>query len=182
MAARKGDQKAFAQLVKRHERLVAAIVKGMLGDSPEAGDVGQETFIRLFHSLRSFRGEARLGTYLTRIAINLSLNELGRKKRRASVVSLNEGVIEPWLQSAGCVTELQYESAEHCDIVRTAIGALKPKLRAVVVLRLMEGYSTAETAHILKVPQGTVLSRLARAQMQLKKSLRPYLQGVRHEQ
>ncbi len=76
-----GDQRAFGQLVSRHQSRVAATVIGMLGNSPEADDIGQEVFVRFYRSIVSFRGEANLSTYLTRIAINLSLNELKRRKK-----------------------------------------------------------------------------------------------------
>ncbi|NIR47450.1 sigma-70 family RNA polymerase sigma factor, partial [candidate division KSB1 bacterium] len=79
---RAGDSQAFEQLVKRYESQVAATVIGMLGSCQEADDVGQEVFIRFYKAIHQFREEARLGTYLTRIAINLSLNELKRRKRR----------------------------------------------------------------------------------------------------
>src|SRR5512147_1312303 len=80
--ARSGDHKAFARLVQRYESRVAATVKGMLGSTDESEDIGQEVFIRFYHALHAFREEASLGTYLTRIAINLSLDELQRRKRR----------------------------------------------------------------------------------------------------
>jgi RNA polymerase sigma-70 factor (ECF subfamily) len=80
--AKNGDKNAFKQLVKQNEHRVAATVIGMLGHCPEADDVGQEVFIRFHQALDKFRGESSIGTYLTRIAINLSLNELKRRKRQ----------------------------------------------------------------------------------------------------
>lgn len=80
--AQNGDKNAFKELVKQNEHRVAAAVIGMLGNCPETDDVGQETFIKFYKSLDKFRGESSVGTYLTRIAINLSLNELKRRKRR----------------------------------------------------------------------------------------------------
>ena len=68
--------------MRRYESKVAATVVGMLGAGNEADDVGQETFIRFYNALKNFREEASVGTYITRIAINLSLNELRRRKRR----------------------------------------------------------------------------------------------------
>ena len=79
--ARDGDDHAFRELVDRYESRVAATVVGMLGPGPDAEDVGQETFIRFHAALGRFRGEAALGTYLTRIAINLSLNASKRRQK-----------------------------------------------------------------------------------------------------
>ena len=80
--ARASDEVALRALIERYEPQVAATVVGMLGPGDEADDVGQETFVRFYQSLDKFRGDAALGTYLTRIAINLSLNALERRKRQ----------------------------------------------------------------------------------------------------
>ena len=76
--ARAGDDGAFRVLVERYESQVAGTVVGMLGRCPEADDVGQETFIRFYKGLAGYKATASVGTYITRIAINLSLNELKR--------------------------------------------------------------------------------------------------------
>jgi len=168
--AQEGDHEAFQALVRRYESLVAGTVIGMLGNCPEADDVGQETFIRLYRSLKNFRGESKLGTYLTRIAINLSLNELKRRKRRKSLFFQKPIDEMHDLPDEGADAELD----EDREIVQQAIGRLEAKFRSVVVLRLIDGYSTEETARILKIPIGTVLSRLSRAQKKLKELLTPY--------
>ena len=82
--ALEGDNHAFEQLIKKYESQIAATVFGMLGQCDVADDVGQEVFIRFHKSMHRFREDAALGTYLTRIAINLSINELNRRKRRLS--------------------------------------------------------------------------------------------------
>lgn len=166
---RAGDTRAFEQLVKRYESQVAATVTGMLGKSDEADDVGQEVFIRFYKSIRKFRGESGLGTYLTRIAINLSLNALKRRKRRWSLFKPTD---EEILEVKADPTD-SFASIERKDMVQNAIQKLESEFRAVVVLRLIDGYSTAETAEILDIPQGTVLSRLSRAQKKLKEILTP---------
>jgi RNA polymerase sigma-70 factor (ECF subfamily) len=169
-AARAGDGEAFKELVKLHEPVVARTVIGMLGNSPEAEDVGQETFIRFYKSLSAFRGESSVATYLTRIAINLSLNELKRRKRMAWRLSPR-----PVEEHGDIADERQDMSgAAERDRVQRAIGQLDEKSRSVVVLRLMDGYSTEETAQMLKIPVGTVLSRLSRAQMKLRDLLTPH--------
>lgn len=163
-AARAGDDGAFEQIVRRYEPAVAATVIGMLGQCPEAEDVGQEAFIRLHKSLGRFRGEASLKTYITRIAINLSLNELKRRKRRRSMLARRPVEEFHNLEAKGETAE----SRDTRDMVRHAIDQLDDKFRPVIVLRLIDGYSTDETAKILEIPVGTVLSRLARAQEKLK--------------
>jgi RNA polymerase sigma-70 factor (ECF subfamily) len=165
--AQNGDKNAFKELVKQNEHRVAATVIGMLGNSPETDDVGQETFIRFYQSLDRFRGESSVGTYLTRIAINLSLNELKRRKRR-NTHFFSQG--EEKMENAPDKKDRKNKK-ELKEIVHLGIERLDPKYRAVVVLRLIEGYSTKETAQILHLPVGTVLSRLARAQKQLKEIL-----------
>ena len=71
-----GDKKAFGEIVTRYEKMVARTVKGMLGDSVYAEDIGQEVFIKLYYSLSEFRGESKLSTYIQKIAVNLTLNEI----------------------------------------------------------------------------------------------------------
>lgn len=142
----------------------------MLGHCTEAEDVGQETFIRFYKSLDKFRGDASIGTYLTRIAINLSINEIKRRQHRRKFFFSNpHSKIEN-------VPDTN-EKKEITEIVRLGIQKLKPKLRTVIVLRLINGYSTRETAQILNLPPGTVLSRLSRAQIKLKDILKPIYRG-----
>ena len=169
--ARDGDRKAFRLLVERYEAKVAATVIGMLGHGPETEDVGQEVFMRLYRALDKFRGDAGLGTYLTRIAINQSIKALNRRK------SWSERFL-PWdttTEQHG-INEIDTEKIERSELVNRALKQLKPDYRAVAVLRLMEGYSTKETAAILNVPEGTVMSRLSRAVSNLQIILRPEME------
>ena len=166
--AREGDHTAFARIVEKYEPVVANTVIGMLGNTAEADDVGQEVFIRFYRSLNDFWGDSRLGTYLTRIAINLSLNELKRKKR--SVALFTQGQQDAGYDDLSDQGREQ-EIKDNNEIVYRALNMLESKFRSVVVLRMIERYSTRETAEILEIPLGTVLSRLARAQKQLKKIL-----------
>lgn len=172
---RHGEQKAFTEIVTRYKSKVAATVIGMLGKDDSAEDIGQEVFIRLFNSIDSFRGDSSLGTYITRIAINLSLNEIKRRKIR-SFLSF-EKMIEDGKDIEDKKTTKLFDENE--EIVSNAIKLLSSKHRAVIVLRLMEEYSTEETAKILDLPLGTVLSRLARAQKKLKEILE--IQKINYE-
>lgn len=169
--AGEGDDHAFGLIVSRYEEQIARTVKGMLGETDGAEDVGQETFIRFYRSLKKYRGDAALGTYLSRIAINLSLNELNKRKKTISLFKKDHEsgageVLYP-------VNEPERNDAK--EIVDKALQKLDPGQRSVVVLRLLQGYSTKETAKILDLPLGTVLSRLSRAQKNLKEILTPLI-------
>lgn len=171
-AAREGGEEAFRELVVRYEGRVASVVIRMLGNTPEAEDVGQETFIRFYRGLRRFRGQAAVGTYLTRIAINLSLNEIKKRRRRSifvpfTPVGKENDAPEPEFEDPRASAEYD----DTVDRIQGALNKLKPEFRSVIVLRLMEGYSTKETAEILGLPVGTVLSRLRRSQEKLKRIL-----------
>jgi RNA polymerase sigma-70 factor, ECF subfamily len=172
-----GDSSAFERIVRRHESRVAATVIGMLGASPEADDTGQEVFIRLHKSLGGFRQEAQLSTYITRIAINLWLDKLRSRQRGfgkwIGLESEALGPDEPFISGDDHIDE-----RERARLVRHAVTQLKPSWRAVVVLRLLQGYSTLETAKLLGLPKGTVLSRLARASSRLRAWLGPILQDA----
>lgn len=170
--AKKGNAHAFRQLIERHEQQVRSTVIGMLGDTMEADDVAQEVFIRFYKSINRFRGDAQLSTYLSRIAINLSLNELKRRQRQNKWLT--------FFQKDDNRTQIEDPSArperqDTKELIHMAIQKLEPEFRAVVVLRLIDGYSVKETAKILNVPIGTIASRLARAQNKLKEILGQWL-------
>jgi RNA polymerase sigma-70 factor (ECF subfamily) len=168
-AALEGNKKAFGEIVTRYQKMVARTVKGMLGDSVFAEDIGQEVFIKLYHSLSAFRGEAKLSTYIQKIAVNLTLNEIKRRKRFFSMFSQKGNTEMYEFEVADHDTEERREASE---IVNKALMALEPKFRIILTMRMLQGYSTKETAEILDLPLGTVLSRLSRAQDHLRNILR----------
>jgi len=169
--AREGDERAFRTLVERYESRVASTVIGMLGPGDEADDVGQETFIRFYRSLDRFRGDSSLATYLTRIAINLSLTALKKRKRLRSRFMSRDEAPRPDTEGAWDPRG-EIERVDARRRVRAAIDRLGADHRAVVVLRMIEGHSTRETAEILGVPAGTVMSRLARAMERLERDMK----------
>ncbi|MCX6325973.1 MAG: RNA polymerase sigma factor [Bacteroidia bacterium] len=163
-----GDNKAFGEIITRYRKMVARTVRGMLGDSVFAEDIGQEVFIKLYYSLSEFRGEAKLSTYIQKIAVNLTLNEIKRRKRFFSMFSQKGNNEMHEFEVADHDTEERNEASE---IVNKALTAMDPKFRVIVTMRMLQGYSTKETAEILGLPLGTVLSRLSRAQEQLRNIL-----------
>lgn len=171
---KEGDQSAFAEIVKNNKSQIASTIYGMIGKCDEADDIGQEVFIRFYRNISNFRGDSALSTYLVRIAINLCLNEIKRRKLR-SIFSIDQ-MLEEGADIAD--TNTVDDQKENHEIIQKAIRRLNPKYRSVIVLRLIDGYSTQETAKILGLPLGTVLSRLARGQMKLKEYLNPNLSEI----
>ncbi|MEM8599557.1 MAG: sigma-70 family RNA polymerase sigma factor [Bacteroidota bacterium] len=169
---RQGDPRAFRVLVERYEGQVAATVIGMLGRGPEADDVGQETFVRFYEALDRFRGEASVGTYLTRIAINQSLKALRKRRSWTRRFVPQSRLAAPLPDPPDPTTALDHlDRRERETLVHEAVQALRPKHRAVVVLRMLQGLSTNETAAALGIPPGTVMSRLARGLAALREPL-----------
>ena len=128
-------------------------------------DITQETFIRFFNAIHKFRKQSSLSTYLTRIAINLSLNEIkkiNRIKEKEIALSNNKQIIT------------HDEKIIDSYIINNSLQQLKPEYRIVTILRYINNLSTKETAKILKIPEGTVLTRLSRATKQLKILLKPH--------
>ena len=166
-----GDKNAFGEIVTKYRKMVANTVKGMLGDSVFAEDIGQEVFIKLYYSLPEFRGESKLSTYIQRIAVNMTLNELRKRKRFTSLFSQRS---EDEIFEMDVPESDMEEKWEAAEIVNKALLSLEPGYRIVVTLRLLQGYSTKETAQILDLPEGTVLSRLSRAQEKLRHILKNY--------
>jgi len=176
LQVRRGDINAYEAIVKRYESSVANIIYGILGSVSNAEDLGQEVFIRAYRGLGQFRFRAQFRTYLTRIAINVCKDAL--KKNKVKTVPIQEQV----LISDQLVTDGQ-EEQELKDLVQKALLRLERDQRMVIVLRILEGYSTRDTAGLLKVPQGTVLSRLSRGMERLRQilekdeTMKPFITG-----
>ncbi len=168
--ARDGDDDAFRRLVERHQAAVARTVFGMLGSRDDADDVGQETFVRFHQALSSFRGESSVRTYLVRIAMSTALNALRSTRRRELRFVRDDTAID---RAVDPVAEIVATDDSTAHRTRVALDTRSPEHRAVVVLRLLDERSTKETAEILQIPEGTVLSRLSRAVQQLRVTLGP---------
>lgn len=167
-AARVGDERAFRVLVDRHHESLARTVAGMLGPGDTIDDVLQEVFVQFYKNLSVFRGDSSVKTYLNRIAVNRSLDVLRRRRRRFKrFVGLDEA------GAGDLVSDSSDPSAGADETVWKALDRLSDDQRAVVSLRLVDGYSTQETAEILGVRYGTVLSRLSRASENLRAMLQP---------
>lgn len=170
LKAKNGCNNSFRELINRYESLVAATVINMLGKCQEAEDVGQETFIRFYKNMHNFRGDSGLGTYLTRIAINLTLNELKKRKRKNSLFKMENEEIYKVADNKS-----DWDNKDNQEVVLKALQDIDPDYRQVIVLRMIDGFSIKETADILSISQAAVTSRLFRAQKKLKETLPVYM-------
>jgi RNA polymerase sigma-70 factor, ECF subfamily len=179
--AQDGDQDAFGELVNRHQDNTHRLCLKMLGTTEDAEDHAQEAFIKAYQALPGFRQNARFSTWLYRIAVNVCLGTL--RKRRLQTVSIDR----PVELGDGCVVRDVEDSApdprddllaeELTGIVRSQVGQLSPKNRTVFDLRVNQHLSTDDTAAILGVSTSCVKSRLHRARGYLRESLSEYLGG-----
>jgi RNA polymerase sigma-70 factor (ECF subfamily) len=172
--AASGDERALRELIAIHEASIAQTVTAILGSGDDAEDVGQETFIRFFNALPRFRGDASVRTYLTRIAVNLSIDALKRRKRTLGWLRIGSAADANQIRSPDETDQVEREDIQ--SRVREAVDSLDAGSKAVVVLRVLEERSVKETAEILGIPDGTVMSRLKRSMAKLEgqlKALRP---------
>lgn len=168
-----GDADAFGEIVRRWERRIFALSLGMLGHEEEARDATQETFLAAFRNLRGFRGEAKVSSWLHRIAINQCITRQRRAKVRpetpleeyASKETRN--LFTPVEQSPAGVAE----TGERVVVVRRAVRALPEDLRVVLVMKEFEELTFREISDELGLPLSTVKSRLYSALKQLRMRL-----------
>jgi RNA polymerase sigma-70 factor (ECF subfamily) len=175
---RQGEVEAFAPLVRRHQKKMLNLAYRMIGDYEEACDVVQEAFLAAFRSIKTFREEARFSTWLGSIVLNESRNHLKKKAGRLRLeekslddpetIKMNDlnGFSSP---EPSALERLEKSDRER--LVQTALQTLDQEQREVLVLRDLQGHSYETIGLMLKVPLGTVRSRLFRARNSLKDKL-----------
>ena len=169
-----GDPEAFGEIVRRWERRIFALAFGMLGSTEEARDATQETFMSAFRNLRGFRGEAKVSSWLHRIAVNQCITRQRRARVRAEtgIEDEQEAAGERFLATpAEASPARSAEGRERTQAVRRAVAALPPELRDVVVMKEFEELTFQEIADALGIPLSTVKSRLYTALRQLRMRL-----------
>jgi RNA polymerase sigma-70 factor (ECF subfamily) len=171
-----GDADAFGEIVRRWERRIFALAYGMLGREEDARDATQETFLAAFRNLRGFRGEAKVSSWLHRIAVNQCITRQ-RQSRVRSEAALDEeqekdaaSFAMPVHNSPLRVVEGRQETAA----VRRAINSLPIELRQVVIMKEFEELTFREIAEVLELPLSTVKSRLYTAMKQLQLRLQKF--------
>jgi RNA polymerase sigma-70 factor (ECF subfamily) len=170
-SAQAGDEKAFAEIVRRYQRQVYRIAYGLTRRPEDADDLAQETFVRAYRAIGTFRVGEPLSPWLSRITVNLAYSLFRRRKRRPET-SL-EPLIEAGQQWAAEGDDPVEEVAhrERLDQVRERFAELSSDHQAILVLRVVEGLSYEDISRTLNVPIGTVMSRLSRARAELKAKL-----------
>ena len=175
----KGDTEAFTELVERHQKKMLNIAYRMLGDYDEACDVIQEAFLAAYKSIKKFKAEAKFSTWLYRIVVNFTKNRL--KQRKSLAQHETASIDESGERQNGCAACLSaastgnpaefLEQREREAHVQKCITTLDVEYREVLVMRDIQGFSYEEIRDILKIPDGTVKSRLSRARVALKDCL-----------
>lgn len=178
-AAQAGDEQAFETLLGAIEQPVYRLIYSMLHSREDAEDATQETLIKLWRTLPSYRFECPILPYTLHMARNVALDLIRRRHARVQTVSLTgedeNGENEQWdiadpNEYANPARE--YERQERIEVVRRAVDALPDEYREIVVLKDMQGYSYEQIGQILSLGEGTVKSRLSRARKKLAEILK----------
>jgi len=168
-----GDREAFGEIVRRWERKIFALCFGMLGREDDARDAAQETFISAYRSLSGFRGDAKVSSWLHRIAVNQCLTFKRRAKTRSEEYLDSEDGSEERIFIAPLHNSpsRQAEQVERLRLVRTAVSSLPTDLRQVIVMKEFEEMTFQEISDTLELPLSTVKSRVYTALKQLRMKL-----------
>jgi RNA polymerase sigma-70 factor, ECF subfamily len=180
-AIRDGDEAAFQEIVRRYRNPITNFIYRMIDDYERSVELSQETFIRVYTSASRYQANYSFSTYIYRIATNLAISELRRRKRRKFV-----SLFSPFTNDDGETIELDPPDSnplqdealidnERRTAVARAISSLPEKYRAAIVLRDVEGLSYDRIAEVLKLSEGTVKSRINRARNLLKEKLSAYI-------
>ena len=175
-----GDETALAPLVEKYKRMVYRLAMQITKNHADADDVMQETFIKVYRSIRTFRKEAAFETWLYRIAVNEALNFVKRRERQreSTLETTSEAEYEVMTRYRAQIANDPHIHAEKAELrhhVTEAVNNLSLKHRTVVILHEFEGLTHAEIASILNCSEGTVRSRLHYARKKLRTLLKSYV-------
>ena len=172
-----GDREAFKVMMKRHNQALFRTARAILKNDEEAEDSVQESWLHAHRSMGSFRGDAKLSTWLVRVAVNESLGRLRRQRRGAEVIPMSVDDTDVPMQenmpdeSHAAAPEVQALRGEVRKLIESRIDKLPDAFRTVFVLRAVEEMSVEETAAALDIPEATVRTRFFRARSLLRESL-----------
>ena len=170
-----GEQETtdFNELVEKHADFVYTVAYRMMGNPQDAEDVSQDAFLSAYRAFDRFRGESRVTTWLYRITMNAALMRLRKTKlaRSLTVTGLEDMEVVDWTASP----DKEAVNSELKERLQDAIDRLEPDLRAAVVMRDVQGFSSAEAADVLDVSVAALKSRLHRARVLVRKYLADYV-------
>ena len=175
-----GDETALAPLVEKYKRMVYRLAMQITKNHADADDVMQETFIKVYRSIRTFRKDAAFETWLYRIAVNEALNFVKRRERQreSTLETASEADYEAITRYRAQIANDPHVHAEKAELrhhVTEAVNSLSLKHRTVVILHEFEGLTHAEIASVLNCSEGTVRSRLHYARKKLRTLLKSYV-------
>ncbi len=181
-ATKAGDQNAYAEIVTRYRNPITNFLYRFLNDYEEAVDLSQETFVRVFFAIERYHTQYAFSTYIYRIATNLAISELRRRKRRKllSLTGLfqseDDREVEYQPADERILPDAELVEDERSRTIARAIEALPEKYRVPIILRDVEGKSYDEVAEIMELGLGTTKSRISRARGLLRDKLQQYFQ------
>jgi len=177
-----GDAYAFDLLVKRYKDPLLNFIYRFIGDLVESEDIVQETFYRVYKNKHYYKEVAKFSTWIYTIAGNLAKTELRRRKRRKVFSIHKESPIDKEFELPDLKSDPEREvnTIVTEKIIQKAISSLPQKFRQVIVLRDIQGFSYEEISGIIKVPLGTVKSRVNRARLKLQDDLGFLLEDLEH--
>ena len=172
----RGDKKAFDVLVSRYQYKITQLVSRYIKDPHEALDVAQESFIKAYRALPSFRGESAFYTWLYRITINTAKNHIATRARRPSDGEIDVEEAEQFESGSRLRNQETPEgllmTEELANVIQKALNDLPDELRTAITLREFDGLSYDEIAEVMNCPVGTVRSRIFRAREAIEKRLK----------
>jgi len=173
LRCQKGDKNAFEDLVTKYQRHVYSIAYNIMGNEYDAVDVCQEVFIKIYNSIKNFKGEASISTWIYRITNNVCIDELRKKNRyyALSIDELGENGVEIISDNSDFMPEKFVMSIENTRELKSAIASLPADFKTIIVLRDIKGLSYSEISEVLECSIGTVKSRISRARKALVKKL-----------
>jgi RNA polymerase sigma-70 factor (ECF subfamily) len=180
-ATKNGDEAAFAEIVDRYRNPITNYLYRFLNDYEEAVDLAQETFVRVYFAIDRYHTQFAFSTYIYRIATNLAISEIRRRKRRRlmSLTGLFQGEADEAVEfqppDKRPLPDAEVVTDERDRTIARAIAALPEKYRIPIILRDIEGRSYDEVAEIMGLGLGTTKSRISRARGLLREKLQHYL-------
>lgn len=179
--AKQGDEDAFAEIVRRYKNPMVNYLYRFLNDYEEAVDLAQETFVRVYFAIERYHRGYAFSTYIYRIATNLAISEI-RRRRRRRLLSLSglfqsdyEETAEYQPRDERILPDAELVDNEQSKFIARAIAALPEKYRVAIVLRDVQGRSYEEIAAIMELGLGTTKSRINRGRALLREKLKNYL-------